>query len=184
MTRVKMCSLSEIIDLLENAKLTRPDYAPIYMVQAEVQLLQQQPDVAIESMRTALQKRPGEVSYLRRLADTLVSLNRLDEAQSILARLPAEQKRFDDVIAEIRTLLVEAPDRGPEASQADFPARFERPRNLDEFGGSLPSDQPATRGHSDTGTNGRVGSVELKSMEDVRQLTRHGWTRHGSQGRR
>jgi tetratricopeptide (TPR) repeat protein len=113
--------LQEILDLLARAKTARPDFAPIYAVQAEVQLLQNKPDDAIESLRSALQKRPGEIAYLQRLSDVLMALNRVEEARPILAQLPEQQKRITDVIAEIQLLLRQDPEKALQRGQQIFP---------------------------------------------------------------
>ena len=92
------------------------------MVQAEVQLLQGENDEAVESMRTALQKRPGEVTYLQRLADVLMSLGRQDEARPLLAQLPEQQKRATDVISEIQLMLSQDPQKALDRAKEVFPA--------------------------------------------------------------
>ena len=114
--------LQDVTSLLQKAKAARPDFAPIYMVQAEVQLLEGQSDAAIESMRAALQKRPGEVAYLQRLADLLMSLGRMDEARVLLSQLPEQQKRANDMISEIQLLLSQDPKKAVERAEEVFPA--------------------------------------------------------------
>jgi tetratricopeptide (TPR) repeat protein len=113
--------LQEILDLLGRAQAARPEFAPIYAVQAEVQLLQNKPEEAIESLRSALQRRPGEIAYLQRLSDVLMALNRVEEARPILAQLPEQQKRTSDVIADIQLLLRQDPEKALERGQQLFP---------------------------------------------------------------
>ncbi len=122
--------LSDIANLLQKAKSSRPDFAPIYMVQAEVQILQGAKDEAVESMRTALEKRPGEVAYLQRLAEVLMSLGRTEEARPLLAQLPEQQKRVNDVIAEIELMIKDDPQRALKRAQEIFPATSDDPAIL------------------------------------------------------
>jgi tetratricopeptide (TPR) repeat protein len=113
--------LADIMRLLQQAQSARPDFAPLYMVKAEVQLANNEPDAAVDSMKTALDKRPGEVAYLQRLADVLRSLNRDTEAQKYLAQLPEQHKRAQDMVTEIRMLLAKDPAKAVETAEKLFP---------------------------------------------------------------
>lgn len=101
--------LTDILSILEKAKAERPEYAPIFAMEAEVQVLMGKPDRAAELLRTAATKRPGEISYQQRLADVYMMAGRTDDARRILQQLPASRKRTADIINEINALLQENP---------------------------------------------------------------------------
>ncbi len=123
-------NLQDILSLLQKARNKRPDFAPIYAIQAEVQAMRGDLDASIESWKTALQKRPGEVAYLQRLADVLMQNKRVPEAMAILAQLPEDQKRLGDVLSEIRALLSRDPAAALARARESFSAESENAEEL------------------------------------------------------
>jgi tetratricopeptide (TPR) repeat protein len=59
-------TLNDIADMVEKIRLARPDFGPVYALQADVQVLRGDKDRAVESLEQALARRPGEPRMLRR----------------------------------------------------------------------------------------------------------------------
>jgi tetratricopeptide (TPR) repeat protein len=122
--------LSDIVRLLDKAKAERPEYAPIFAMEAEINVLQGKLPQAIELLETASRNRPGEIAYQQRLADLYVKSGRSDDARRILQQLPDSQKRTADVINEINSLLQQNPQLAVQRALDLFSEDSKKPEEL------------------------------------------------------
>ncbi len=121
-------TLAEVRRLIETMRASQPDLASVYGLQADVALLEDNLPGAIEALQTAVQKGPGDPRYLQPLADLLIRTRRTEEAQAVLARLPAGQKTAQQALAEIQMLAAKDP---MEALQRLESLRKNNPDNVD-----------------------------------------------------
>lgn len=103
-------TLDEVTQMIEKIRATRPDYAPVYALEADVHLLQNKAELAVESLEKSLEKRPNDVVVLRKLIEILTQIGDADKASRYMAQLPDDQKRRQDVVSELRLLLAKDPN--------------------------------------------------------------------------
>ena len=122
---------SHIMTLVEAARQERPNFAPIYAIRADVLLLQNKDEEAIESLRTALQFRPGEPTYLSALYSTLKDNNRIAEANAVVAQMPGYQSgSAQAVMAEVSQLLQTNPNAAVAKAEETFSPDSDDPNVL------------------------------------------------------
>lgn len=100
-------SSDEILQLIQKAREERPDFAPFYVIEADAHLLAGQDDVAIDLLKKAIELRPNEVIYMRKLAELLMANGRNAEAQVVIQQMPSSAKQPNTVLDEIRLLLAQ-----------------------------------------------------------------------------
>lgn len=123
-------TIDEVVQAIEKVRASRPDYAAVYLLQAEVHLFQNKPDLAVGSLETALSKRTGDPVILRKLIDVLVRLGRNDDASRYVAQLPADQKQQRDVVSELQLLLSKDPNAAYERMREVVDANTKDPAEL------------------------------------------------------
>ena len=113
--------LNDISRLVDSAREKRPNFAPVYRMQAEVQLEKGNDEAAIASLRRAVELRPGELTYYQRLYQVLIENNRQSEALQVVERMPLSARPVNtDPLVEIHTLLTQDPRKAVEKAEAVF----------------------------------------------------------------
>jgi predicted Zn-dependent protease len=123
-------SLNDVADMVEKIRLARPDFGPVYALQADVQILRGDKDRAVESLEQALARRPGEPRMLRKMVDLLTQLGRMKDASRYLAQLPEGQRAGGDILSEIRVLLSQDPEKAYERITKAVPDGTKDPEQL------------------------------------------------------
>ncbi len=101
--------LREVKNLTEKVREKRPEWATIYVLQADVSVREGNPAGAETFLRTALEKRPGDVQITKQLANIYTSLNRIEEAEALMNKLPDSKKLRSDRLKEIRIVAAQDP---------------------------------------------------------------------------
>ena len=102
-------ALTEAWDLVEKARDARPDWAPVYELQADILNKRSNFEAAASALETALEKRPGHSQSIKKLATVYKRLGRGAEASRLMSQLPDSEKSRDDLIDDLRRIAAADP---------------------------------------------------------------------------
>ena len=102
--------LSQARDLVEKASDDRPDWAPIYELQADIFIEEANFEAAEAALKDALEKRPGNVKTITKLAGVYRNLGRQAEARQLMSQIPDTQKSRGDVMKGLKVLAATDPN--------------------------------------------------------------------------